>query len=99
MIILWGYDDTDMLPGSYPHRKYMVCMVWILQLTDIWAAMSTWKDEELCDLFVLLLFPGYCQTIVIGFLFQIDNGKHFDSLHASQETEQVSETILEKEKY
>ena len=19
--------DTDMLPGSYPHRKYMVCMV------------------------------------------------------------------------
>ena len=61
--------------------------------------MSTWKDEELFDLFVLLLFPGYCQTIVIGFLFQIDNGKHFDSLHASQETEQVSETILEKEKY
>ena len=25
---IWGYDDTDMLPGSYPHRKYMVCMVW-----------------------------------------------------------------------
>ena len=23
-----GYVDTDMLPGSYPHRKYMVCMVW-----------------------------------------------------------------------
>ena len=22
-----GYVDTDMLPGSYPHRKYMVCMV------------------------------------------------------------------------
>ena len=21
------HDDTDMLPGSYPHRKYMVCMV------------------------------------------------------------------------
>ena len=20
-------NDTDMLPGSYPHRKYMVCMV------------------------------------------------------------------------
>ena len=19
--------DTDMLPGSYPHRKYMVCVV------------------------------------------------------------------------
>ena len=34
---------------------------------------------------------------MIGFLFQIDNGKHFDSLHASQETEQVSETILERE--
>ena len=34
---------------------------------------------------------------MIGFLFQIDNGKHSDSLHTSQETEQVSETILEKE--
>ena len=22
------YVDTDMLPGSYPHRKYIVCMVW-----------------------------------------------------------------------
>ena len=22
-----GYVDTDMLPGSYPHRKYIVCMV------------------------------------------------------------------------
>ena len=22
-----GYVDTDMLPGSYPYRKYMVCMV------------------------------------------------------------------------
>ena len=21
------YVDTDMLPGSYPHRKYMVCML------------------------------------------------------------------------
>ena len=25
--VILGYDDTDMLPGSYPHRKYMVCMV------------------------------------------------------------------------
>ena len=25
---IWGYDDTDMLPESYPHRKYMICMVW-----------------------------------------------------------------------
>ena len=21
-------NDIDMLPGSYPHRNYMVCMVW-----------------------------------------------------------------------
>ena len=51
------------------------------------------------DLFVLLLVPGYpCQIKVIDFSFQIDNGKHSDSLHTSQETEQVSETILEKNK-
>ena len=36
---------------------------------------------------------------MIDFLFEVDNGKHFDSLHASQETEQVSTTILEKEKW
>ena len=23
-----GYVDPDMLPGSYAHRKYIVCMVW-----------------------------------------------------------------------
>ena len=34
---------------------------------------------------------------MIDFLFQVDNGKHFDTLHTSQETEQVSGTILEKE--
>ena len=22
-----AYVDTDMLPGSYPHRKYVVCML------------------------------------------------------------------------
>ena len=27
MIIIGGYDDTEMLPVSYPHRKYLVCMV------------------------------------------------------------------------
>ena len=27
MVIIWGYDDTYMLAGSYPHRKYMVCML------------------------------------------------------------------------
>ena len=31
MIIIWGYDDTDMVPGSYPHRKYMVCMIWYVK--------------------------------------------------------------------
>ena len=30
---------------------------------------------------------------MIDFLFQVDNGKHFDTLHTSQETEQVSGSI------
>ena len=57
------------------------------------------RSGTVTDLFVLLLVPGYpCQIKVIDFSFQIDNGKHSDSLHTSQETEQVSETILEKNK-
>ena len=38
------------------------------------------------------------KTIVTSgiLFFQIYNRKHFDSLHSSQEIEQVSETILEK---
>ena len=29
-IIIWGYNDADMLPVSYHYRKYMVCMVLIV---------------------------------------------------------------------
>ena len=25
---IWEYDDTDMLPGSYPPQKIYDCMVW-----------------------------------------------------------------------
>ena len=28
MITIWGSDDDKTLPGSYPHRNYMVCMVY-----------------------------------------------------------------------
>ena len=28
---IWGYDDTDTLPWSYPYRKYMVFMVCIVE--------------------------------------------------------------------
>ena len=38
-------NDTDMLPGSNPHRKYMVCMVWnIIQWR--WEEVSRMRDER-----------------------------------------------------
>ena len=30
IIIIWGYGYDKMLPRPYPHRKYMVYMIWII---------------------------------------------------------------------
>ena len=72
----------------------------IITLSNTLADICGQGEKKMnCHRFICtsLLSSGYCQIIVIDFLFQVDNGKHFDTLHTSQETEQVSETILEKE--
>ena len=40
-----GYVDTDMLPGSYPHRKYMICMVWNIILWR-WEEVLPMRDKR-----------------------------------------------------
>ena len=37
--------DTDMLPGSYPHRKYIVYMVWNIILWR-WEEVSPMRDDD-----------------------------------------------------
>ena len=38
-------NDTDMLPGSYPHRKYMICMVWNIILWR-WEEVLAMREER-----------------------------------------------------
>ena len=38
-------NDTDMLPGSYPHRKYIVCMVWNI-IKWRWEEVLPMRDNE-----------------------------------------------------
>ena len=38
-------NDTDMLPGSYPPRKYMVCMLWSIILWR-WEEVSPMRDDD-----------------------------------------------------
>ena len=39
------YVDTDMLPGSYPHRKYIICMLGNL-IKRRWEEMLPMRDEQ-----------------------------------------------------
>ena len=39
-------NDNDMLPGSYPYRKYMVCMVWSIILWRYYLKVKVWPMRD-----------------------------------------------------
>ena len=46
MIIIWGSDDDKTLPGSYPHRNYVVCVVYNIIVEKSGDATDAGRDKH-----------------------------------------------------